>query len=104
MEMGGKGMSFAPPPWDALARLAGFGLLGAFGGALYFRAVWRSALALAGGAGLGATLAFMLGRLALAGALLAFAGRHGAAALLATAAGLLAARAVTLRRLKARTP
>jgi hypothetical protein len=100
MEMGGKVMSFGLPPWDALIFLSGFVLLGGVGGAFYFRAIWRSALALAGGAGPGKTLAFMLGRLILLGALLAVASRHGAGPLLATAAGVLVARAGVTRRLK----
>ena len=103
MEMGGKGMSFNPPSFEIL-RLAGFVLLGGAGGALYFFAVWRSALALAGGVGLGKTLVFTLGRFVLLGALLAFAARSGAGPLLAAASGVLAARAGMTRFLKGEAP
>ncbi len=93
-------MSFDPPLLMSVLRLAGFGLLGLFGGALYFYAVWRSARALAGGAGLVRTVLFVLARFILLGALLVFASRRGAGPLLAVAAGVLAARFVMTRRLK----
>ncbi len=97
MEMDAKGMSF-DPSWTL--RLAGFFALGALGGALYFYAVWRSALALARGGGASKTFIFLAGRFALIGAVLAFAAMRGGGPLLAAAAGLLLARAATMRRLK----
>jgi hypothetical protein len=99
-------MSFDPSTWSWLwaLRLAGFLALGGVGGAFYFYAVWRNALALAGGAGLGRTLAFMLGRFVLLGALLVFAALHGAGPLLASAAGVLTARVWTLRQFRESAP
>ncbi len=93
-------MSFDPRLLMSVLRLAGFALLGLFGGALYFYAVWRSALALAGGGGLGKIAPFIVARFIVLGALLVFAGLRGAGPLLAAAAGVLAARLVMTRRLK----
>lgn len=102
--MGGKGVSFDPALGKWMLRLAGFGLLGGFGGVLYFHAVRRSALALARGAGLAGTMIFIAGRFILLGALLVFASRGGAGTLLATAAGILAGRTVMMRHLTRDAP
>lgn len=93
-------MSFDALSWSALPRLGVFLLIGGLGGALYFYAVWRSAGALVGGAGVGRTLVAILGRFLALAALLLLASQFGAAALLAGAAGVMIGRAIMLGRLK----
>ncbi len=92
------------PDLATALRLAVWLVAGGLGGALYFYAVWRNAMALKQGGGLAKIIAQAFARFALMALLLAWSASLGAGPLLATAAGVFCARALIMRRLKAAAP
>jgi F1F0 ATPase subunit 2 len=102
LEMDAERMSFwafdGMPIWAMLADLtahlaAGIGL-----GVLYFRGLWWNVRLFAMADHLPASIALMVGRIALLGGLLALASLEGALPLLAMTLGVLVARALVMRR------
>jgi len=87
------------PAWAMLADLAAHFGAGIVLGVLYFRGLWWNARLFAMAGRVPASLALMIGRIALLGGVLVLASLEGALPLLVTALGVFVARAMVMRRI-----